>query len=122
MKRRSHRTRTYCVRFEVRLAALALATLVLLGVAEPAAPPAKTVTVPLTSDGEHLFAQVRLDGSPPLRFAIDTAGGQLVDTAVATRIGLRRGRRVRIAGVGNGEDPGTDAARAGRFPDLYRRR
>jgi hypothetical protein len=109
MKRGRLRARTFGVRLDVRLAALALGALALLGAAQPPstpAPQAATISVPLTSDGEHLFAQVRLDGSPPLRFAIDTAGGQLVDTALATRLGLRRGRSIRVAGVGNGEDRG----------------
>lgn len=78
--------------------ALALATLALLG-ATPTAPPAP-VTVPIVSDGEHLFTEVRLGDSAPLRFAVDTAGGEIVDEAVAEKLGLRRRRTIRVHGVG----------------------
>jgi hypothetical protein len=90
----------------VRLVALALAALLLLGTRPAASAPASTVTVPLVDDGNHLFTEVRINGSEPLRFAIDTAGGQLIDAAVADRLGLRHGRTVRLHGVGDGVEPG----------------
>ncbi|MEA2663303.1 MAG: hypothetical protein QOI11_247 [Candidatus Eremiobacteraeota bacterium] len=89
----------------VRLVALALA-LLLTGAAPPApVPPAPSsasagVAVAVSSEGGHLFAEVRLDGSGPLRFAVDTSGGEIVDQAVAERLGLRLGRRVNLGGVG----------------------
>lgn len=86
----------------VRLLALALAVL-LTGAAAPAssaAPASGGVAVPVGSEGGHLFAEVRLDGSAPLRFAVDTSGGEIVDQAVAERLGLKLGRPVSLGGVG----------------------
>ncbi len=93
----------------MRVLALALA-LLLTGAAPPspalpsagAGPPA----VAVTSVGGHLFAEVRLDGSAPLRFAVDTSGGEIVDQAVAQRLGLRLGRRVSLSGVGGHSETG----------------
>jgi hypothetical protein len=93
----------------VRVLALALA-LLLTGAAPPSpalpsgdeSPPA----VAVSSIGGHLFAEVRLDGSAPLRFAVDTSGGEIVDQAVAEKLGLRLGRRVNLGGVGGHSETG----------------
>jgi hypothetical protein len=88
----------------VRVYALALALALLSTGASPpplaAASPPESVAVAVSSAGGHLFAQVRIDGSPPLRFAVDTSGGEIVDQAVAERLGLRLGRKVNLGGVG----------------------
>lgn len=102
----------------MRLVALALA-LLLTGAAPPAPAPSEPVpagptaaaaapgaTVPVESEGGHLFAEVRLEGSAPLRFAIDTSGGEIVDQAAAERLGLKLGRRVRLGGVGGHSETG----------------
>ena len=89
---------------------LALTLAVLLTAAAPPAPSALAagggVSVPVTSEGGHLFAEVRLDGSAPLHFAVDTSGGEIVDQAVAEQLGLPLGRRVHLSGVGGGSETG----------------
>ncbi len=86
----------------VRLVALVLTAALLA--AGPPAPPAG-VTVPVASEGDHLFTEVRLDGSPPLHFAVDTSGGEIVDADVAERLHLRQHGHLTLRGVGPAGEP-----------------
>ncbi len=86
----------------MRLVALVLAAA--LPAVAPLSPPPGAV-VPLASEGDHLFAEVRLDGSPPLHFAVDTSGGELVDADVAERLHLREHGHLTLHGVGTGGEP-----------------
>jgi hypothetical protein len=59
------------------------------------------VTVPVTDQGDHLYVWLRVNGSEPLHFAVDTAGGEMIDSAVAERLHLSLSRgTVAIGGIG----------------------
>ncbi|HTJ25658.1 MAG TPA: aspartyl protease family protein [Candidatus Limnocylindria bacterium] len=61
------------------------------------------VTVPVTDQGDHLYVWLRINGSEPLHFAVDTAGGEMIDTAVATRLHLSLAPgTVTLGGIGAG--------------------
>jgi hypothetical protein len=64
------------------------------------------VTLPLTLR-IHAMVPVRVNGSEPLRFALDTGAPfpALVGRESTARLGLKPGLRVRLGGSGSGRDP-----------------
>jgi hypothetical protein len=84
--------------FRARRSALA-AALGLLMVAAAPAPARKVASVPFELNGNVILLQVRVNGSRPLWFVLDTgAYGSSVNSTVAQALGLRTGR----AGVTHG--------------------
>ncbi len=78
-----------------------VAALALFGAA-PSPQPSRpaSVTVPIRSEGDHLFTTVTIDGTP-LRFVVDTSGGEILDARAALKLDLRHGREIRVSGVGD---------------------
>jgi hypothetical protein len=87
----------------MRLFAAVLAALTLTAAAPTWVVPRgdATVMVPITDLGDHLYVWLRINGSEPLHFAVDTAGGEMIDTAVAARLHLTLSRgTVTLGGIG----------------------
>lgn len=92
----------------MRLIVAVLAALfILLGAAAPSIPPGEAShSVAVTDDGAHLFVWLRLNGSEPLHFAVDTAGGEMIDSTVAARLQLGLRGEVSLTGIGAGSERG----------------
>jgi hypothetical protein len=72
------------------LFAAVLAALALLTAAPPLAAPFSeaAISVPIASESDHLYVWLRVNGSEPLHFVVDTAGGEMIDSTVAARLHL----------------------------------
>ncbi len=99
--------RTFCAVRGLALGLCLLVTAVAAGAPGAGAQPAPLAgaTVPLTTQSDHLYVDVRLDGSAPLHFALDTSGGEIVDAAVAERLHLRLHGHIVLHGVGDQGEP-----------------
>ncbi len=71
-----------------------------------AAPPPNRAAVPMHVVNNHVFVDVSLNGVGPFRFIVDSGAGNLVDPAVARRIGARVHGHLRLVGVGGALESG----------------
>lgn len=89
-----------------RRASLALAILVVLvggpsSVGVASAPAVPIARIPFELNGSILLLPVRVNGSKPLSFVLDTgAQGSSVNTTVARALGLKLGKEGRATGAG----------------------
>ena len=66
-----------------------------------------TTTVPFTLVDDHIILPVRVNGSEPLNFVLDSGAGAMaiIDSRASRALKLELGAEVPVSGVGTGPDP-----------------
>src|SRR5580658_9085634 len=89
---------------------VAFVTAALLATVPAFAQPVAPVVIPFDLVDGHIFVDVRIDGSGPYRFAVDTGASDVVASDVAARLGMRGSSSYALYGTGEHAERASEAS------------